>query len=161
LLASRAARQEDDFAEADRQLRAAHRAAGGSSDPIAFEWAMLHAAAGDLDGVDQYLQRRAEEDPTLAPLAWETRATRYLRVYRTLDAMALLDRWPKLEPENVRALDLRGMTFVTGKGVKRGSDDYRRALELDPDRTDTRWRLSVALLDLGAYEEAVGHLERL
>jgi tetratricopeptide (TPR) repeat protein len=161
LLASRAARQDDDFAEAERHLRAAHRAAGGPTDPIAFEWALLQAAAGDVWGVDEYLQRRADADPALAPLTWEALAEGYLRVYRTLDAMACLDHWLQLDPDNVRALELRGMTFVTGKGVTRGTDDYRRVLQLDPSREQTRWRLVLCLLDLGGYEEALPHLERL
>jgi predicted Zn-dependent protease len=161
LLASRAARQAGDLAEADRQLRAAQRAAGGATDEIAFEWALLQAAAGNVWEADEYLQRRAEEDPARAALAWEALAEGYLRVYRTLDAMACLDHWLERDPDNVRALELRGLTFVTGKGVKRASDDYRRVLELDPSRAETRWRLAVALLDLGGYDEALPHLERL
>jgi tetratricopeptide (TPR) repeat protein len=161
LLASRAARQADDFPEAERHLRAAQRAAGGSTEEIAFEWALLQAAAGNVWEVDEYLQRRADADPTLAPLAWEALAEGYLRVFRTLDAMACLDHWLQLDPNNIRALDLRGITYVTGKGVTRGTEDYRRVLELDASRNETRWRLVLCLLDLGGYEEALPHLERL
>jgi tetratricopeptide (TPR) repeat protein len=161
LLACRAARQAGDFAHAERHLRAAHRAAGKPTDEIAFEWALLQAAAGNVWEVDVYLQARADADPAAAPLAWEALAEGYLRVFRTLDAMACLDHWLKRDPDNVRALDLRGMTYVTGKGVTRGAEDYRRVLELDPDRHQTRWRLAVCLLDLGAYGEALPHLERL
>jgi predicted Zn-dependent protease len=75
--------------------------------------------------------------------------------------MAILDHWLSRDPNNVRALELRGMTFVAGKGVQRGTDDFRKVLELDPDRDEARWRLSIALTDLGGYEEALGHLERL
>jgi predicted Zn-dependent protease len=53
------------------------------------------------------------------------------------------------------------MTFVTGKGVVRGADDFRWVLDRDPDRDDTRWRLAQCLIDLGAYGEALPHLERL
>lgn len=161
LLASRAARQAGDFEEADRHLRAAQRATGGPSDEVAFEWALLQAAAGNIWDVDEYLQRRADQDPGLAPLAWEALAEGYLRVFRTADAMACLDHWLQRDPDNVRALELRGLTYVTGKGVKRGSDDFRRALELDPSRVETRGQLARCLLDLGGYEEALPLLERL
>ncbi|HKB01360.1 MAG TPA: tetratricopeptide repeat protein [Gemmataceae bacterium] len=161
LLASRAARQSGDFGEADRHLRAAQRATGGMSDEIAFEWALLQAAAGNIWEVDEYLQRRADDDPGLAPLAWEALADGYLRVFRTVDAMACLDQWLKRDPDNVRALELRGWTYVTGKGVKRGSDDFRRALELDPSRGETRWQLALCLLELGGYEEALPLLDRV
>ena len=161
LLASRAAWQDGDFAAADRHLRAARRAAGGASDDIAFEWALIQAAGGNVWQVDEYLQRRAAEDPGRAALAWEALAEGYLRLYRTLDAMACLEHWLELDPDNVRALDLRGMTFVTGKGVQRGSEDYRRVLQLDPSRDQTRWRLILCLLDLGGYEEALPLLEQV
>src|SRR4051794_5633310 len=48
LLASRAARQAGDFDDADRELRACQRLNGGTSDEIAFEWALLQAAAGNV-----------------------------------------------------------------------------------------------------------------
>src|SRR5262249_6422419 len=76
-----------------------------------------------------------------------------------LDAMACLNHWLKRDPDNVRALELRGQTYVTGRGVVRGTEDFRRVLQLDPTRTPTRWRLIDSLLALGGYEEAAGHLE--
>lgn len=161
LLASRAARQAGDFAAAEHQLRAARRAAGEATDELAFEWALAQAAGGNVWEVEEYLQRRVEESPALAPLAWEALAEGYLRLYRTIDAMACLDHWLQRDPDNVRALELRGMTLVTGKGVHRGAADYRRALELDPSRDDVRWRLALCLLDLGGYEEALGQLDRV
>lgn len=160
LLASRGARQAGDFAEADRHLRAAQRAAGGSTDEIAFEWALFQAAAGNVTEVDVYLQKRALADPTLAPLVFEALIEGYLRVHRTIDAMGTVDHWLERDPDNVRALDLRGMAFVAGKGVQRGAEMYRRVLELDPTRRETRWRLILCLLDLGGYDEALPLLEQ-
>ena len=161
LLASRAARQAGDYEAAERHLRVAHRASGEATEEVAFEWALMQAAGGNVWEVDEYLNRRAAEDRALAPLAWEALVEGYLRVYRTVDAMATLDHWLAIDPDNVRALDLRGMTFVTGRGVKRGTEDYRRVLELDPTRRQTRWRLILCLLDLGSYEEALGLLEQM
>jgi tetratricopeptide (TPR) repeat protein len=159
LLASRAARQAGDFEEADRQLRACQRAVGGTTEEIAFEWAMLQAAAGSVQAVEDYLNSRAEQDPTLAPLAWEALAEGYLRVYRILDAMTLLKHWLEFDPNNVRALELRGITYVTGKGLERGSEDFRRVLELDPGRDKTRWLLVRSLLGMGSFKLAADNLE--
>jgi tetratricopeptide (TPR) repeat protein len=161
LLASRAAREAGDLAEADRQLRAAQRAAGGATAEIAFEWALLQAAAGNTWEVDEYLQTRAAEDPGRAPIVWEALIEGYLRLFRTLDAMACVDHWLELDPDNVRALELRGITYVAGKGVQRGATDFRRVVELDPSRHETRWRLALCLVDLGAYDEALPVLERV
>jgi predicted Zn-dependent protease len=159
LLACRAAWQADDPEAALAELRAAQRLSGGATDETAFEWALLQAAGGNVREVDEYLQKRVRQSPEVGPLVWEALALGYLRVYRTLDAMACLNHWLERDPNNVRALELRGQTFVTGKGVVRGVEDYRRALELDPGREQTRWHLVEGLLALGGYEEAVGHLE--
>lgn len=159
LLACRAAWQDGDLSAADDELRAAQQLTDGATDETAFEWALLQAAAGNVRDVEQYLQRRAEQSPEAAPLVWEALAIGYLRVYRSLDAMALLNLWLKNDPDNARALELRGQTYVTGRGVVRGADDFRRALELDPSRRSSRWQLIQALVALGGYSEAIGHLE--
>lgn len=159
LLASRAARQAGDLDAADHELRECQRLSGGATDETAFEWALTQATAGNVPEVETYLQKQADDRPGAGPFVWEALAEGYLRVYRSLDAMSVVNHWLKRDPDNVRALDLRGRVYVTGKGVARGAEDYRRVLELDPTRADTRWRLTACLLDLGAYEEAAGHLE--
>lgn len=161
LLASRAARQAGDFDAAERELRAAQRLNGGSSEEIAFEWALLQAAGGNVREVDEYLQKQAERSKEHAALAWEALVDGYLRLYRVNVAMACLDHWLARDPNNVRAIELRGITYVTGKGVQRGAEDFRRVLELDPNRPTTRVRLSICLLDLGSYSEALPLLEQL
>lgn len=160
LLACRAAWQSGDPEGAARELRAAQRRTGPTDD-TAFEWALLAASAGELGETEEYLQQRLDADPGAAPLVWEALALGYLRVYRTRDAMTGLNFWLARDPDNLRALDLRGQTYVVGKGVVRGCEDYRRVLELDPARADTRRRLADALIALGGYEEAAGHLEVL
>lgn len=161
LLAARAARQAGDIPAAATELRTAQRlAGGGATDATAFEWALLQASAGNVREVEEFLQKRAEQNPTAAPLVWEAQAVGYLRAYRTVDAMACLNHWLKRQPDDVRALELRGETYVIGKGVTRGADDYRRVLELDPTRSATRWKLAECLLALGSYDEAATHLEQ-
>jgi tetratricopeptide (TPR) repeat protein len=159
LLASRAARQADDLEAAVAELHAAQRLHGGATDDTAFEWALIQASAGNIQEVDEYLQRQADTSADKVPLVWEALTVGYLRRYRTLDAMNCLKRWLRDDPDNVRALELRGTTYVAGKGVVRGSEDYRRVLELDPTRKQTRWRLVNALLALGTYDDAASNLE--
>lgn len=161
LMLARACRQDDDYDGAVGELHAAQRLLGGATDETAYEWALLEAAGGNVTEVDAYLQRRIEQAPDLAPDVWEALIQGNLRVYRSLDAMACVKLWLSVQPDNPRALDLRGQTYVIGKGVVRGAEDFRRALELDPARDKTRWRLVVALIDLGGYQEAAEHLELL
>lgn len=162
LLACRAAWQDGDLDAAVGELRAAQRLEGGATERTAFEWALLQAAGGNVTEVDEYLQRKADRSPSAdGQVVWEALASGYLRLYRTLDAMACLDHWLKRDPDNVRALELRGQTYVAGSGAARGAEDYRRVLRLDPSRSATRRRLVDALITLGGYEEAATHLERL
>lgn len=161
LLAARASREAGDLVDAETHIHRAQQIHGGSSDEIAFEWALLQASAGNVREVETYLQKQADTQPEQAGLVWEALAEGYLRSYRTLDAMACLEHWLAESPNNVRALELRGRTFVVGRGVKRGSDDFRRVLELDPSRDGARLHLTRALLDLGGYSEAIPHLEHL
>ena len=161
LLASRAARQEGDFEAAVRHLHACQTIAGGTSDDITLEWALLQAAAGNAREVEEYLQWRLDQNPDLAALVWEALAEGYIRVYRILDALALLDHWIKLEPDNLRALELRGLAYQNGKSSYKGAADFRRVIEIDPDRVGTRWRLILCLIEMGAYDEALPHLERI
>jgi cellulose synthase operon protein C len=160
LLACRAAWQAGDPEAAVRELRAVQRRTGATAD-TALEWALAAASAGELGETEQFLQEQMDARPELAPLVWEALALGYLRVYRTRDAMTGLNFWLARDPDNVRALDLRGQTYVVGKGVVRGCEDYRRVLERDPARADTRRRLADGLIALGGYEEAATHLEVL
>lgn len=159
LLAARAAWQDGDLLTALDQLRIAQRLSNGANDETAFEWALIQAAGGNFPEVEEYLQKRADQSAELAPLVWEALIEGYLRVYRNPDAMACVTLWLRKQPENIRALELRGKIFVNGKGLVRGADDYRKVLSLDPTRKRTRWNLITCLLNLGSYDEAIEHLE--
>ncbi len=161
LLASRAARQSGKFDEAALHLRAAQRQLSGTSDEVAFEWALLQAASGNVREVEEFLQRQTEQAPEKAPLVWEALAEGCVRVYRILDALAFLNHWLGLDPDNLRALELRGLAYQNGKSAHKGAEDFRRVIERDPTRDATRWRLVLCLLDMGGYAEAFPHLERV
>jgi predicted Zn-dependent protease len=161
LLASRSARQRSDFEEAARHLRAAERSLGSTSEAVALEWALLQAARGNLREVEDYLQRKTEQAPEQAPVVWEALVEGYIRVYRGLDALSCLDHWLSVDPDNLRALELRGIAFQNARSAQRGAENLRKVIERDPDRDDTRLRLAQCLLTTGSYEEALPHLEYL
>jgi predicted Zn-dependent protease len=161
LLASRAARQEGDLEAADRHLRESQRLRHGTSDEITLEWSLLRATAGHLDEVEEYLHNRAAQSPEEAPLVWEALAQGYARVYRILDALAVLERWLERRPDDVQALVVRGNVYRKVKAAQSAAADFRRAVELDPARDDARWGLAVSLVEIGRYQEALTHLEQL
>jgi tetratricopeptide (TPR) repeat protein len=162
LLAARAARLAGAFEEAEQQLSACEDLQKSPSDEARLERSLLRAAGGDFDdALEDYLQDQARKDPEHAPLIWEALAQGYVRVYRLLDAFACLDRWLRLQPDCAQALFLRGETYRQGKSLNKAVPEYRRAVELDPQRDDARRWLAVGLQEIGRYEEALGHLEYL
>ncbi|MDW8244555.1 MAG: tetratricopeptide repeat protein [Thermogemmata sp.] len=161
LLYAQAARQQDDCETARQHLHRAQALRGGADDLTALHWALLEASAGNVFETEDYLQKQADRWPEWRPLIWEALAVGYLRLSRLPDAMSVLEHWLKREPDQVRALELRGQTYIAGQGVSRGVEDLKRVLELAPDREHTRWKLAEALIALSSYEAAAGHLEIL
>ena len=161
LLASRAARQRGDFQESNRWIRHCQRLTGEESSPdVVLEWSLFQASVGNLE-VEGFLQRQLERDPRRSPLVWEALADGYLRTYRILDAIQTLDHWLAIDPESIRALSLRGLAYRMGRSSASAVDDLRRVLDLDSERHEDRWQLVLCLLDVGAYEEALGHLTEI
>lgn len=159
LLAARAARRDGDFAEAARHLRICQDTLHDNSAETILEWAMLHASAGDLDAVEEYLKEQFRKDPANAPLILEALSEGYLRLYRIADALRCLDEWLTHDPDNVQGLFVRGNVYRQVRSSQEAAKSYRRVVELDPDHEEARWRLAVALLDIGRYREALEHLE--
>jgi predicted Zn-dependent protease len=161
LLASRAARQSGDLVEADRQRRICQRLLGETRDDVAFEWALLQAADGNVREVEEHLQAQADEDLPRARLVWEALCEGYIRLYRIRDALACLDHWLTLEPDNLRARELRGLAYQRGHSLHKGAEDFRWVLAQDPTRASIRWLLVHCLLEMGSYDEALPLLEQI
>jgi predicted Zn-dependent protease len=161
LLAARAARRLGDYPAAEKHLRQCQQGQQAAPDEVVLEWAMLRVCMGDLQEHEEYLQTQLRNDPGQARLVWEALADGYLRMYRIRDALLLLDHWLEVEPDNVQALFLRGSVYRQVQAVQKAVPDFRRVVELDPDRSDAREPLAAGLLETGHCSEALPHLERL
>jgi tetratricopeptide (TPR) repeat protein len=163
LLAARAARRAGDLEEAARLVDECRRlAAEQDSGEVALEWALLQASAGNLDGgVEEGLQAHLEKDPARAPLVWEALAEGHRRMCRTRHALACLEAWLARHPGSLQAVFVRAEVQRQVGAVTRAADDYRTVLQGDPARADARRPLAGCLLQVGRYEEALGHLEVL
>jgi tetratricopeptide (TPR) repeat protein len=162
LLAARAARREGDLEQAALRLQEIQTQLGDqSSSDILLEWALLHAAGGDLDKVELDLRDQARKDPQHVLLILEALAEGYLRMARIAEALACVNEWLAHEPNNVQALNLRGAIYRQNGAWTKALPDLRRVIELDPERPHARWWLAVALVNAGYYEEAAQHLEFL
>jgi tetratricopeptide (TPR) repeat protein len=161
-LAARAARRCNDYKEAERYLRRSESLDPGLAEETALEWTLLRAAGGDLTPtVEDTLLGRLEREPGRAALVFEALVQGYSRTYRVPEALACVDRWLKLQPDNVQALFMRGAVWNKAQRLQNGLPDFRRVLELDDERDDARWFVAAGLLDAGRYEEAEAQLKQL
>lgn len=163
LLSSRAAWQSGDRTLAMGELREARRASGSTTPELAFEWALLQAVDGNVSDVAEYLQQKADADPSVQRIVWEALTEGYLAVYRANDAFTIAQQWVSRDPDDLRALELRGQAAIQGRGrgLAIGADDLREVLKREPTRIRARAMLSITLLDLGLFDEAIPELERL
>jgi tetratricopeptide (TPR) repeat protein len=161
LLAARAARREEDFASAAEHLRECQDALHNTSPEVLLEWALLRAAGGDVDSVEEFLTERGRTDPARAPLILEALGEGYRRLSRIVSALRCTDDWLAREPDNVQAWALRGRIHRQVGASQEAVTDFRHVMQLDPDYPQARWSLAVVLSRIGRYEEAAGHLEWL
>jgi tetratricopeptide (TPR) repeat protein len=161
LLAAQAARQAGDFDEAERHLEEHRRLAPDKSDERALELALLRVQNGDLESAEEALLARVERGDPRSPIILEALVEGNLRMYRFLGAMSCLDLWLNHEPDNPRALFLRGRAWERVGAHTKALNDYRRVVELEPDRFEARLRLVNSLIQQGKAAEARPHLEEL
>jgi tetratricopeptide (TPR) repeat protein len=75
--------------------------------------------------------------------------------YRTDLAWGCLARWNELEPTNVEAIFWRGLWYTQQQNTRLAREDFRRALELDPERIDIRLTFAEILRSEKKFTEVV------
>jgi tetratricopeptide (TPR) repeat protein len=161
LLASRAARRAGRHQEAEQYLRSCERLLP-QSDEVTLEWSLLRTASGDVDDqLEEFLQQQVQRDLSRVALVGEALTEGYARQYRIYEAFQCVDRWLKVQPDNVQALYLRGKLHTQTKKLQKGVPDFQRVVELDPTRLDARRWLALGLMESGRYAEALVHLDEL
>ena len=114
---------------------------------------MLRAQSGELTEVEPYLLPYLLQEGPLTPLVLESLANAYLARFQVTPAWQCLSRWNELEPNNVEALFRRGIWHVRQQDLKKGAADLRKALEIDPQRTDIRMAYAEILRSEKEYGE--------
>ncbi|HEX5273378.1 MAG TPA: tetratricopeptide repeat protein [Gemmataceae bacterium] len=161
LLAARAERQGGDYPAAERDLQTCIRLQNGATAATQMEWLMLRAQRGEVDEVAPGLWYCVEQGHPDSDAILEALARAYMHQFRLGAALECLDRWLARRPDCPRALDWRGWVHERLEQREAARQDYRRALELDPGRSEVRMRLAAMLLDDAKPAEAAPHLERL
>jgi tetratricopeptide (TPR) repeat protein len=160
LLAARIARRRGEYAEAEQFLGRCGPP-DGMSKPVQLEWLLLRCERGEGDELAAGLLASVDNNHPESPAILEALSSVYLRQTRYLPALRCLDRWLKLSPDSVRALDWRGWVYNQLDHREQAVDDYERLLQLQPGRSVVRLRLAELLVESSRHPEAVPHLERL
>ncbi len=158
---ARASRLAREPGEAEKRLQAAQKLAGGATDRLQLEYLLLRLTTGDTDepavALATYL---ADGDPE-SPAILETLAAAYIRDLRYGPAYSTLVRWIELVPDQATPYFWRGWVLERLNQAKGAMEDYRKALELDPDMFNARIRVAEMLLEDKRPDEALPHLEYL
>jgi Tfp pilus assembly protein PilF len=162
LLAARAARRAGDLAEAGRLLKACEALRSGDLAALALEEYLLDAQGGVLtaDG-EAFLQERVRQSHPQAPDVLRAMACGYLDTYRLGEALRCLDECLERWPGDVPALALRGRVWQGLNRLDKAEQDYRGALEGDPDDAETRKTLAQVLLADRQHRRAAEEYERV
>jgi tetratricopeptide (TPR) repeat protein len=161
LLAAQAARQAGDFDAAEEHLEAHRRLDPDAGEQRGLELALLRAQNGDLEKVEGDLLDRVHAGDPKSPLILEALIEGNLRMYRFTSAMSSLTIWLSHQPDNPRALFLRGRAWERVGAFERAIKDYARVVELDVANNDARLRLVNALIQQGKFDETLPHLAEL
>src|SRR5207237_10846761 len=96
-----------------------------------------------------------------APLILEAMARGLARVNRFKAAEKALETWRKLEPDSAPLEFIQGDLHDARERTPDAIHSYRLSLELDPERDETRDRLTEMLVRIGLGEEAMPLLRPL
>src|SRR5919202_231410 len=146
-LAARAARLTNDIAAAEDELNQAIRVNGEATESVQLEFLLLRVQTGELDEVAATLVKSVEQDHPESPLILETLARAYITLLRYKSALACLNRWIELRPNEVKAYQWRGVVLERLDQYKAAAADYNKALELDPDLLPVRLRVAEMLME--------------
>jgi tetratricopeptide (TPR) repeat protein len=144
--AGQTARRAGLLTEAATHLAECERLQGGSSVPLALEYLLLKAQTGNMTEVEETLWKYVEKNKPETPLILEALARGYIRMLRLGSALTCLDQLLQRDPENIDGLMMRGSIKEGSADQLDSIRDYRRALELKPDRDDARLSLARVLV---------------
>ncbi len=139
LLAARAYRMENKYAEAEYHLDECKRIKG-TTDKMQTEWVLLNAQSG-LRSLEGSLARCVRENHPDSLAMLETLARCQMRDLHLHTARLYLDEWLKRDPDNIRALNWRSWVNERLENPEAAQEDCLRLLQLRPDHAEIRLRL--------------------
>jgi len=160
-LAARTARRNAEYEKAEKHLRRCHEL-GWVKEQVALEGALLRAQRDNPVGVEGFLQERIRREDPDTKFILEALAQGYRATMRWPAALGCLERWVQLEPDNRRALAMRGQMRAQLHAEEDALGDFDRVLELDPENDDVRLERAELLLKYKVdYKSAAAEFEML
>jgi tetratricopeptide (TPR) repeat protein len=160
-LAARAARLSGDVKAAEDHLKRCLKLPGGRTEAVQLENLLLRVQTGEADELFPILEQWVERKHPESPLILETLARAFIHRLRYKPALACLSKWNEIRPDTARVLQWRGWVYERLNNHKAATEDYHKALKLDPDLLAVRLRVATMLLEDKRAPEAVPHMERL
>jgi type IV pilus assembly protein PilF len=160
LEAARAARRGNVLDHFDVYLSACEKQ--GVTAETALERELLRAQRGDLPPtLELPLQRLIQEDHPQVISILEALGRGYTQTFRLGGALEVYKHLIERRPDHKWAYFWRGNILEENEHEADAVIDYRRAVELDPKRTEFRVRLAVALVEFGKVSDAWPYLAEL
>ena len=123
------------------------------------QWLAL-AQSGQLSEAEPHLAALLRDPRGDGPAICEAFVDGYFATYRFDQAFLLLDAWQKDYPYDPQPYVFRGLFLEHVGQWAKAVEPYRKALKLDPQRSDVRLRLARTLMQLQEYDEAAEHFAR-
>jgi tetratricopeptide (TPR) repeat protein len=158
LLAARAARRADAYADAERLLAAFERH-WGPTEASRLEWVLLGVQQGDFGSEEERLGSAVDSNHPATLDILEALAKGYAAAVRLPEAFATLDRLLGLAPNHYAAYLVRGGLWNLRRRWEEAEADYSHAADLAPDRPAAHTALAGVLTEQGRPREAIYQYE--
>jgi tetratricopeptide (TPR) repeat protein len=161
VLAARTARLSGDFETAESYLNHCLKIQKEKTQSVELEILLMRVQRGEVDEVAPILWRCVEDENPETPLILRTLSGAYMYNLRFDRAYPCLTRWIDEAPDEADAYYWRASILERMNNFDGAIEDYRQAVELDPNHTWARLKLAELYLDKSNPEAAAPHLELL
>jgi tetratricopeptide (TPR) repeat protein len=160
-LAARAARRLREFKEAEVHLRAC-KDLGFDAEKLRLEYAMMQAQRDTPAPVEGYLLSLVGKSHPDSGWILEALVEGNLMIYQLPRAHQCVEKWLKIDPDNLQAVFWRGMVWEKLGNNRAATADFEQVVDGDPENREARFRLADKLLNVSKeYERALEHYQWL
>ena len=158
LLAARAARRSDAYADAEKYLTAFEEVER-PTEASRLEWTLLGVQQGDFGEDEDRLRVAVGRNHPEEPAILEALAKGYIAAQRWQEAIQAVERLLARDPDHIPGLILRAAAAERFRAADAAEKDLRRAIEKDPENAAAQSALAELLNRRGHTRDAIYHFE--